>query len=202
MTTDPLPRSAAKQAKYLESDRLGTIEVPPPGNLQELAKALEETMETGYCGPVRETCARLAAEAAEFYRVHPPAIRVLAARPLRVREGGWATELFGDYHPDTKVIRIWMRTAVRKQVTSYGTLLSTLCHEFCHHLDFERFGFTGSPHTRGFYERTAVLYHHMRGTPLKQLCWRKAPGGRYRIDWVRTVSRSAAPPRLDSKISR
>jgi hypothetical protein len=26
-----------------------------------------------------------------------------------------------------------MRTAVRQEVTSYGTFLSTLCHEFCHH---------------------------------------------------------------------
>ena len=61
------------------------------------------------------------------------------------------------------MIRVWMRTAVRKQVTSFGTFLSTLCHEFGHHLDFERFGFQDSPHTRGFYERAAVLYHHARG---------------------------------------
>jgi hypothetical protein len=25
--------------------------------------------------------------------------------------------------------------------------------------------------TRGFYERTAALYHHARGTPPKRLCW-------------------------------
>jgi hypothetical protein len=35
--------------------------------------------------------------------------------------------------------------------------LSTLCHESCHHLDFEKFGFKDSWHTRGFYERAAVL---------------------------------------------
>ncbi len=34
-----------------------------------------------------------------------------------------------------------MRTAVRKHITSPGTFLSTLCHEFCHHLDYEKFGF-------------------------------------------------------------
>jgi hypothetical protein len=92
-----------------------------------------------------------------------PDIRVLAARPLRVREGGWATELFGDYHPAKKLIRVWMRTAVRKQVTSFGSFLSTLCHEFCHHLDIESFGFRESPHTRGFYARTALFYHYARG---------------------------------------
>jgi hypothetical protein len=112
-------------------------------------------------------------------------VRVLAARPLRVREN-WATELVGDYNPETMLIRLWMRTAVRKEVTSFGTFLSTLCHEFCHHLDYQRFGFHDSWHTRGFYERTAVLYHHARGTPPKRLFWAAVPGGRWRIDWPRT----------------
>ena len=43
-----------------------------------------------------------------------------------------------------------MRTAVRKEITSFGTFLSTLCHEFCHHLDFQRFRFPDSWHTRAF----------------------------------------------------
>ena len=96
-------------------------------------------------------------------RCRKPQIRVLASRPLRVRESGWGTELFGDYDPEKVLVRIWMRTAVRKKVTSFGTFLSTLCHEFCHHLDYGRFGFQDSPHTRGFYERAADLYHHARG---------------------------------------
>jgi hypothetical protein len=84
------------------------------------------------------------------------------------------------------VIRVWMRTAVRKQVTSLGTFLSTLCHEFCHHLDAQCLGFRDTPHTRGFYARTAVLYHHARGTPMKRLVWVRVRGGRWRIDWART----------------
>ena len=76
--------------------------------------------------------------------------------------------------------------AVRKQVTSFGTFLSTLCHEFCHHLDYQRFAFRDSWHTRGFYDRAAALYHHMRGTPTKPLFWVPVSGGRWRIDWPRT----------------
>ena len=110
---------------------------------------------------------------------------MLAARPLRVREN-WASELFGDYNPETMLIRIWMRTAVRKEITSFGTFLSTLCHEFCHHLDFQRFRFADSWHTRGFYERAGALYHNARGTPPKKLFWVQVPGGRWRIDWQRT----------------
>jgi hypothetical protein len=33
---------------------------------------------------------------------------VLAARPFRVREQ-WTTELFGDYSPETMLIRVWLR---------------------------------------------------------------------------------------------
>jgi hypothetical protein len=111
-------------------------------------------------------------------------VRVLAARPLRVRE--YSThELFGDYHPDQALIRVWMKTAVRKQVTSFGTFLSTLCHEFCHHLDVQRLGFRDSWHTRGFYERTAALYHCAKGTPPKRLAWVPVRGKRWRIDWSR-----------------
>jgi len=98
----------------------------------------------------------------------------------------WTSELFGDYDPSTKLIRVWMRTAIRKDVTSFGTFLSTLCHEFCHHLDFQRFRFADSWHTRGFYERAGALYHHARGTPPKKLFWVPVPGGRWRIDWQRT----------------
>jgi hypothetical protein len=36
-----------------------------------------------------------------------------------------------------------MRTTVRKKVTSFGTFLSRLFHEFRHHLDFKKFGFAG-----------------------------------------------------------
>jgi hypothetical protein len=142
-------------------------------------------METGKAADVRRPCTEFLDRAAEFYKVPPCSIRVLAARPLRVREN-WTTELFGDYDPGTMNIRLWMRTAVRKDVTSFGTFLNTLCHEFCHHLDFHLFKFEDSWHTRGFYERTAVLYHHAKGTPMKKLVWAPVSGGRWRIDWQRT----------------
>jgi len=83
-------------------------------------------------------------------------------------------------------VRLWMRTAVRKEITSFGTFLSTLCHEFCHHLDFQQFGFADSWHARGFYERAAALYHHARGTAPKRLFWAAVPGRSWRIDWPRT----------------
>ena len=142
-------------------------------------------MESDTSADVRRFCAQFLSAASEFYEVPNCAIRVLAARPLRVRERG-TFELYGDYDPETSVIRVWLRTAVRKEVTSFGTFVSTLCHEFCHHLDFQKFAFRDSWHTRGFYERAAALYHHARGTPLKKLFWVPIKGGRWRIDWQRT----------------
>ena len=141
--------------------------------------------EVGQDSRCSERLHRLSSDCLRFYEVTMCGIRVLAARPLHVRERG-TFELFGDYDPETSVIRVWMRTAVRKDVTSFGTFVSTLCHEFCHHLDFQKFGFPDSWHTRGFYERAAALYHHARGTPLKRLFWVPMAGGRWRIDWQRT----------------
>jgi hypothetical protein len=184
MLTDAPPHSE-NRASFLESDRVKTLELPETGRLPTIAKSIESAMQTGKTADVRRACAEFLEQSSEFYKVPKCGVRVLAARPLRVRES-WTTELFGDYDPATMAIRLWMRTAVRKEVTSYGTFLSTLCHEFCHHLDFQLFRFSDSWHTRGFYERTAALYHHARGTPRKPLFWAPVSGGRWRIDWQRT----------------
>lgn len=186
MVTDHKPRKPVLLTDFLESDRNRDLDLPKDDRLTTPANSLETALKAEKMAAVRQACTEFLNLAADFYKVEATPIRVLAARPLRSREGGWATELFGDYHPETRLIRVWMKTAVRKQVTSYGTFLSTLCHEFCHHLDYHGFGYRDSWHTRGFYERAAVLYHHARGTPAKRLFWISMPGGRWRIDWQRT----------------
>jgi hypothetical protein len=186
MLTDRPPQDPACLTAFLASDRCETLDVPSDDGLRASALALEAVLPHGTRAAVRRACAAFLLVAADFYGVPSPAVRVLAARPRRVREGGGTIELFGDYQPTTMQMRVWMRTAVRQQVTTFGTFCSTLCHEFCHHLDAQRFGWRDSPHTRGFYARTAALYHHARGTPMKRLCWIPMPGGRWRIDWQRT----------------
>ena len=186
MVTDRPPRNVKSLTQFRESEGLTSIELPAHARLFQLAQAIDSGMKEGTRERVRQACSEFLSAAADFYGVRSPDVRALAARPLRVREGGWQTELFGDYTIGDGLIRIWTRTAVRKEVTSFGTFLSTLCHEFCHHLDCQKFGFTRSPHTRGFYERAAMLYHHARGTPVKKLFWIEMPAGRWRIDWRRT----------------
>ena len=184
MLTDAPPHKA-NRARFLESDRIKTLDLPHDARLTVIAKSIESGMKAGTSADVRRACADFPRATSEFYRIADCGIRVLAARPLRVRES-WSTELFGDYDPEISMIRVWMRTAVRKEITSFGTFLSTLCHEFCHHLDYQKFGFHDSWHTRGFYERAAALYHHARGTPPKRLFWVPVTRGRWRIDWQRT----------------
>ncbi|MDE3110955.1 MAG: hypothetical protein KGL02_13570 [Acidobacteriota bacterium] len=193
MFTDPLPRKKTRRKLFLDSDSLAALPLPPDGKLTELATQIEAAMKAGRPKDVHASSGEFLRAACDFYRVPQCGVRVLAARPLRVREYS-TSELFGDYHPDGKAIRIWMRTAVRKEVTSFGTFLSTLCHEFCHHLDLEKFAFGDSWHTRGFYSRAAALYHHAKGTPVKQLLWMPMPRGRWRRDWQRT-NRALSPER-------
>lgn len=188
MLTDRLPKRDPLRSEYFASDKKSTLELPSDDRLRILAKAIEAALLTGK-SPLVRTCAEFLAAAADFYNISTPPLRVLAARPIRVYETGHASELFGDYDIETTVIRVWMRTGVKKQVTSYGTFLATLCHEFCHHLDFVKLGFHDSPHTRGFYERTAALYHHARNTPPKKLIWTPMAKDRWRIDWPRTNRR-------------
>jgi hypothetical protein len=182
MITDRPPRKATLSAEFYASDQRIELPVPADARLQIRAKAIAMALASGKTAALLHACSEFLRVASDFYKVVPPGIRVLAARPLRVYEGG-SMELFGDYHLSTRLIRVWMRTAVRKQVTSFGTFFSTLCHEFCHHLDCRGLGFRASPHTRGFYHRAAALYHHARGTPARRLVWRKLAGNRWMIDW-------------------
>ena len=184
MLTDAPPRSK-NQKLFASSDQLAALPLPPDDRFKTIAAQIDSAMHGGTIRDVAGGCEEFLVTASDFYQVRRCPVRVLAARPLRVRERS-TIELFGDYHPDTMLIRVWMRTAVRKEITSFGTFLSTLCHEFCHHLDFRRFRSGTSWHTRGDYERTGVLYHHARGTPPKRLVWAPFPGRRFRIDWPRT----------------
>lgn len=183
MITDRPPRRISHHEEFVRSDEIKDLPLPDNEGLRATAQRIQPAIEGGARGELKNACSAFLAAASTFYKVREPEVSILSVRPLRVREAGWTTELFGDYSPDRMLIRVWMRTAVLKQVTSFGTFFSTLCHEFCHHLDCHRFGFMRTPHTRGFYARAAVLYHHARGTPMRQLIWRRVPGDRWRIDW-------------------
>ncbi|MHB2019044.1 MAG: hypothetical protein ACYCW6_19015 [Candidatus Xenobia bacterium] len=189
MQTDPLPRQATRKKRWMLSDAMRSMPLPDGGALQATAAEIERALKGQSRVQAEKACRVFASHVAETYQIAAPAVTVLGVRPHRTSGGRCVYELFGDYTPSTQTIRIWMKTAMQHKVTSYGTLLSTLCHELCHHLDVVHFGFPDTDHTRGFYERTALLYHLARGTPVRPLTWVALTNGGYRIDWVRTMKR-------------
>jgi hypothetical protein len=183
--TDPLPRAAAKRREYDRSDAIVTMPLGTDGQIPALALALAEAMKGEAPTPVQRAGTALLAALSEFYGVPVPSLRVLGVRPHRVTSGVCTYQLFGDYTPKTQRIRVWMRTAIREQVSSPKALLNTLLHEFCHHLDCTRLACPESFHTRGFYTRIDHLYHHALGTPLEKrrpLRWIKR-GAVWTVDW-------------------
>jgi len=125
MFTDAAPRKS-NRAGFLESERIRTLDLPQDGCLLAIAKSLESAMKEGENADVRNACAEFLAATSEFCRTPNCNVRVLAARPLRVREQ-WATELFGDYNPETMLIRVWMRTAVRASRSIFVCAFVTNC---------------------------------------------------------------------------
>ena len=83
---------------------------------------------------VRRSSAEFLDATSEFYKVPACGVRVLAARPLRVpRE--LVERTFRRLHSGNDADPRVDEDSVRKEVTSFGTFLSSLCHEFCHHLE-------------------------------------------------------------------
>lgn len=196
MITDPPPRGAKRRAEFARSEGITRITLPAPEATRAATRQLTAAMADGDKAPVRAACLALLGELARFYQVPIPEVKVLGVRPHRVTAGICTYQLFGDYTPALQRIRVWMRTAMRGQVSSPKALLNTLLHEFCHHLDATRLAYPDSPHTRGFYARVDHLYHFALATPdqaRRPLHWIKH-GTRWQIDWQRSRTRIVSIP--------
>jgi hypothetical protein len=193
--TDPPPRAARKRADFTRSDAVPALPLPPPEAVRAATRNLFDAMASGEKVVVSKAAARLTSELSRFYGVAEPQVKVLGVRPHVVTDGVCTYQLFGDYTPALHRIRVWMRTAIRGQVSSPKALLNTLLHELCHHLDATHLGCPDSPHTRGFFARVDQLYHFTLATPehaRRPLHWIKR-GTRWQIDWQRTRTRPIAP---------
>ena len=104
-------------------------------------KSITSAMQGGTASSVRQACAEFLTVASGFYTVRPPGIRVLAARPLRVREGCSATELFGDYNPENRAHPPLDADRHPGNKSPHSARSSALpATKFCHHLDTARNG--------------------------------------------------------------
>ena len=188
MITDQIPDDSQEKDEYLRSDVMRTMPLPAPEPARLLSAQLEVAMKAENRREIERLCNAIASYVSESFAIAAPKVKILGARPLKVKRYE-ADELYADYDFETAKIRLWMRTAVLEKMTSFGTLLSTLCHEICHHIDVVYFKFGNTFHTRGFYERAGILYHHVRGTPIRPLVWDRMRDGTYRINWKLTMQR-------------
>lgn len=186
MNTDRVPKDNESLTEYLRSEKMREILLPAQEPVRTYAKQLQEALADEDKKAVQQAANAIAKQFALLYEIPDSPVRILEVRPRKVTESSvWET--FGDYDTETNKIRLWMRTAVLQKPSAFGTLLSTLCHELCHHLDVVHLNLPNTFHTRGFYERAGVLYHHIRNTPVKQLVWTKHTNGTYSINWPATM---------------
>lgn len=186
MLTDNPPRKTDKKEEYQRSDAIVSILLPAKALVRRHAAELEVAMRDEDRRAIEAVCNEIGVCVSERYEIEAPKIRVLGVRP-QDESRGMIHETYGDYNFDPPEIRLWMRTAVLEKMTSFGTLLSTLTHELCHHLDVVSLDLPNTFHTRGFYERAGLLYHHVRGTPRRRLVWDKQKNGTYKINWPQTM---------------
>ena len=148
--------SAHRQRIYRASDAIESIGLPPGVDLGGDVRALRDALAADHRAGVQRHCQRIVDRLTAGYRVPPIRVRVLAARPC-----GDYGELHGLYEPidgrKPARISVWMRTAQRRQVVAFKSFLRTLCHEACHHLDYELFALEETFHTEGFYKRESSL---------------------------------------------
>lgn len=148
--------SAARKRIYRASDAIDAVPLPVDAPLDAIVGRIRQTLEGDDRRALRDACQDLADRLNRGWRVPPLAIRVLAKRPAD--DSG---ELHGLYEPADEGaparISVWMRTAQRRQIVAFKSFVRTLCHELCHHLDYELFGFEETFHTEGFYKRESSL---------------------------------------------
>jgi hypothetical protein len=149
--------SKKNKAIYLQSEAINEVElegyIPIMRCLQGINKALSNDDKIR----VQLLTQKLINNLCECLEVKEVKVKVLSCRPSN-RYG----ELHGIYEPSFSRARpalsIWMKTSAKKQTVKFKTFIRTLIHEFCHHLDYELYGFKDSFHTIGFFNRESSLY--------------------------------------------
>lgn len=188
MQTEKPPRARTDKAEYDRSDEMKALELPPEEPARSYALQLKQALIDEDKKAVLAASKLLLNCFADFYQVKRPAVKILSVRPQET-SGEWVYQTYGDYDTGTMLIRLFLKTAIQKKTSSYGTFLSTLVHEFCHHLDCVSLELPNTFHTRGFYERVALLYHHVQNTPVKAIVWQRFSDGSYAVNWAKTMVR-------------
>jgi hypothetical protein len=154
-----------KQRKtYRVSEQIAHVELRDPSLLQGAVTALRDALSAGDRRRVQRACDAVARGVCDDLGISRVRVRVGGRRPTDA-DGG---ELFGKCSWDEEetkgaLVEVWMRTARRGQVVAFKTLLRTLIHELCHHLDYELHGLDNTFHTEGFFRRESSIMRQLGG---------------------------------------
>ncbi len=148
--------TAEQKQIYRKSDAIASLALPPGVHVGGEVAAIREALVADRRALAQRACQRILDALTVGY--HVPAVR---ARVLAQRPADDYGELHGLYEPEegrsSARITVWMRTARRRQVVAFKSFLRTVCHEVCHHLDYELFALEETFHTEGFYRRESAL---------------------------------------------
>jgi hypothetical protein len=148
--------SPARKRIYRQSDAIGSLPIPPALGVDGDVAGLRGALASDARSLVQRHSHAIVDRLVAVYHVPPVRVRVLARRPSD--DYG---EIHGFYEPGEGPVRaritVWMRTAQKRQVVAFKSFLRTLCHEVCHHLDYELFALEETFHTEGFYKRESAL---------------------------------------------
>jgi hypothetical protein len=79
MLTDAPPHNA-NRARFLESDRIKTLNLPQDGRWSSITESIESALKAGQNADIRRACVAFLQAASDFYDVPHCGVRVLAAR--------------------------------------------------------------------------------------------------------------------------
>jgi hypothetical protein len=154
--------SQADQRIYRASDAIESVGMPRGLDLGPDVVALRAALAADDRAAVQAVGQRMVDALMRGFHVPPVRLKVMAARPSD--DYG---ELHGLYEPAEgnarPLVTVWMRTAQRRQVVAFKSFLRTICHEVCHHLDYELFALEETFHTEGFYKRESSLANALLG---------------------------------------
>ncbi|MCA9460782.1 MAG: hypothetical protein KC563_05770 [Nitrospira sp.] len=141
---------------YQESDRVWALPLPDSAALQPLALKIQAALDSGRLDRTQKWSQALLHAITLQLGIRPIRLELLDVRPSNSK-----MELHGLYYPTEgrtlPRMKLWMRTAKRRQVVAFKTFLRTLLHEVCHHLDYECLKLKDSFHTEGFLRRESSL---------------------------------------------
>jgi hypothetical protein len=148
--------TAEQQRIYRRSDAIESVALPPGVTPAADVAAIRAALVADDRPGVQRSCQRIVDALTSGYHVPRVRVRVLAQRPAD--DYGELHGLYEREDGDTPArITVWMRTARRRQVVAFKSFLRTVCHEMCHHLDYELFALEETFHTEGFYRRESAL---------------------------------------------